>query len=75
MRDNLEILPPGLGDKDIGDERGGNVENGYQIFNMAIWGMPFTEPGNRFFFQLAGEGHSEWLQREDPIDESESGDG
>lgn len=35
---------------------------------------PFTESGNRLFFKLAGEGHSELLQREDPIKESESGD-
>lgn len=36
--------------------------------------MPFTESGNRHFFKLAGEGHSELLQREEPIKESESGD-
>ena len=35
---------------------------------------PFTESGNRLFFKLAGEGHSELLQREDPIKESKSGD-
>lgn len=71
LRDNLGVLP-GLGGSGVRNERGKEVGSGYHVSKVAMWGA-FTESGNGTSSNY-GEGHSELLQREEPIKESESGD-
>lgn len=36
LRDNLEVLPPGLGGSGVGNERGKEVGSGYHVSKVAM---------------------------------------
>lgn len=60
--------------EDVRDKRGEGVRNGFQVSNLAI-GWCHSQSLEIDSLKLAGEKHSEFLQREEPTEECESGDG